>query len=85
MNFDLETKLSEDACAFCRKRVDRCSGQAKPAPGDVTVCIGCGNVSVFTEKLKLRKPTAAELKEITEDPRIKEVQKAIRVVKHEFN
>lgn len=47
-----------------------------PAPGDVSVCVYCCAVSVFTET-SLRTPDLKELDEILADP---EMQKAIYAV-----
>lgn len=47
MNFDKEIRLHVDYCPHCQKEVDRCSGECKPKPNDVTMCIGCGEISVF--------------------------------------
>lgn len=36
-------------------------GQIVPEPGSVSVCFGCGAITLFDENLKLRPPTAEEL------------------------
>jgi hypothetical protein len=36
-------------------------GSSQPKPGDMSVCIECGFVSVFTRKMRLRVPTKAEI------------------------
>lgn len=51
-------------CPYCRKKFKAVgmNGEGKPSPGDAVLCTMCENVSMFTEDLGLRKPTAEELK-----------------------
>jgi hypothetical protein len=37
---------------------------AKPAPGDITICIQCQSILVFGDNLKPRWPTEAEMLDI---------------------
>jgi hypothetical protein len=36
------------------------NGDEKPEPGDVSICIACGDITVFSNDLNLRVPTADE-------------------------
>lgn len=49
------THLQESRCPACRKALDAATAidapTAKPKPGDVSLCFGCGTVLVFTKKL----------------------------------
>lgn len=49
-----------------------------PTEGDRTLCIRCGEISVFDRKAwgGLRKPSAAECEEMAHDPRIFDVRRA---------
>jgi hypothetical protein len=38
-----------------------------PIPGDVTVCIGCGEVLTFDRRLRLKKATLAQLGDLEPD------------------
>jgi hypothetical protein len=40
----------------------------KPEPGDISVCIACGEPSMWDEDMTLRKLTEEELTEISQDP-----------------
>jgi hypothetical protein len=55
-------------------------GSSQPKPGDMSVCIECGFVSVFTRKMRLRVPTKAETREIAGDDRIARYQQALAVL-----
>lgn len=41
-----------------------------PSPGDFTVCIGCGHVMAFDERLNLRELSASEIRSMDADDRI---------------
>jgi len=46
-----------------------------PRPGDVSFCIGCGHLAVFTADLCLREPTIEEHLTLARDPKIRVLQK----------
>jgi hypothetical protein len=73
-------KTKENFCPFCNHQLDGCSqvnGNNFPDPGSYSVCIQCGNVSVFDDDLSLRKPHAEEESEIQKNPNVLEAQRAI--------
>jgi hypothetical protein len=45
-----------------------------PRPGDVSVCMKCGGVMIFTEGLGLRIATPEEMRVIDRDPKIQSVR-----------
>lgn len=45
--------------------------EAKPKPGDITLCFHCNRLSVFAMFGRLRKPTPDELFRASRDERIK--------------
>lgn len=52
-------RLRESKCPACGSRLDAASGLRgtavpKPKPGDITLCIDCGQVMEFTATLGLR-------------------------------
>ena len=66
-------------CPHCGYRSDRASGAfddlpSGPKPGNVSLCLNCGKAAIFTDNLSLRKPTAPEKAELSQDPRILEAQ-----------
>lgn len=51
-----------------------------PDPGDVTICIECANLLVFTDDYTLRKPAPSELLRMLQDPHLQMVREACRLV-----
>lgn len=45
----------------------------KPQPGDVSMCIKCGIISVFTAEMTLRLPTKREFNRLSRDSRIRQM------------
>lgn len=73
-------QTKENHCPYCNHLLDGISqvnGENLPEPGDASICIQCGNVSVFDDDLSLRKPLPEEESAIQEDPTIREAQRAI--------
>jgi hypothetical protein len=64
-------------CPYCGKHnplhVIADYDTAPPREGDVSICVGCGGLALFTLELTLRKPTAREMLELSYD---KDVQAA---------
>lgn len=59
----MSSPVPETSCPRCGRRFDRASdptGEATPAPGSATVCIGCNALLVFTEDMGVRGMTEAE-------------------------
>ena len=59
---DTTTMTPASACLNCGAEHDRASGNdgASPAPGDWSICVECGGLSVFADDLTLRPPSAEE-------------------------
>lgn len=84
-----DAEMPETRCANCGKRLDRASGVVaknarnfkRPKPGDLSLCIGCGHVSVFDEGLRLRAPTAAEIVKWAGDDRLVAASTALASIK----
>jgi len=55
--------------------------KASVKPGDVSICIKCGHLAVFTERLKLRDPNDDEIKNMAGDPRLVRVMEALHFVR----
>jgi hypothetical protein len=74
------TQLAMDHCPWCRFQIDAASGvrhERPPERGDITMCIECGEWSVFDgRKLKLRKPTDAEYDDIAAKPDARDARSA---------
>ena len=39
-----------------------------PKPGDVTICLRCGSVLLYDDRLHVRFPTRKEMREVIADP-----------------
>lgn len=65
-------KITPLFCPQCSYRMDTAEsihgGDGAPDPGDCSVCSNCGRILVFDDRLVLRKATAAEIKELMDDP-----------------
>lgn len=64
-------KLPKSACPFCAHELDTAAAiddRHTPAPGDLTLCINCGEWLVFGEGMSLQKPTDEEYVEIAANP-----------------
>jgi len=74
MRVGIDHKLDDAlVCPECGKPLNGASGidtDNGPDPGDFSVCIYCGTILVFSEDIKLRHPTAEEMKDIAGDERI---------------
>lgn len=56
-----------DHCPYCQAECDRVRqafGNEAPEPGDVSICLKCGVPCIFDDKLRLRRPTPEEQKEV---------------------
>jgi hypothetical protein len=76
-----DTRVPESLCPFCGQRLDSAiaadpaNPDAQPDPGDVTICISCAQILVFTDDLTLRASMPGEV-EIT--PEIRRAQEMVR-------
>lgn len=59
------TRMRADNCPSCGKVVTAASPIRKegamPSKGDLTVCLGCGYISIFDERLRLQRATPDDL------------------------
>ena len=63
-------------CFACGHQFNCSSGadyDAAPTAGDVTVCIRCGHLMIFTSPFTLRNPTAPEHVEIMANPQVRKI------------
>jgi NAD-dependent SIR2 family protein deacetylase len=69
----------ESTCPYCGKVTNGAAGPEAPEPGAISICIGCYNLGIFDDDLKIRKPTVEEFAEIRTDP---QVWQEIEMVRH---
>ena len=76
---DTVTEVPVSVCRSCGKKNDRASGDdgARPSAGDMSICVQCGEISIFTETLNLRAPTPEEAAEVARDPIVTKFRMAI--------
>jgi len=87
----LEPAKVKSVCPFCRKKCDCASVMSQDEPvqpknGDVSICIGCGCISIFDDTTTgdLRVPTIKELGDITNDTLVMSVLSAIETTKRKL-
>lgn len=72
MNTFPSYKLRESRCPTCGYKLDGATKahgeEAAPEQGDTSICLNCGEVLKYEADLTLRKATAAEMKDLTEQP-----------------
>jgi hypothetical protein len=64
-------RVDQGYCPACKKRLTGATGATGdhgPRPGDVSVCLYCGEVLIYGKYLRVRRPTPAELMELRNDP-----------------
>lgn len=86
MEYNETNEKSE--CPYCGHKHElatdlRCN--AKPSPGDVSICIQCANVLMFDDNLATRKPTDNELEKALRMPAVVQTVAAIIMSRAEFN
>ena len=70
--------VPESMCLNCGKGLDAATAvqdDSNPKPGDFSICLNCGHLSVFAADLTLRPPTDAELIEVAGDPTLLRLQR----------
>lgn len=75
-----DNRVPPGECPVCGKYLDGTAGyntEAKPSPGDVTVCIGCGAINEFDYMLRLS-PVPDALCQAPDMADARECQRVIR-------
>jgi hypothetical protein len=73
-------------CLECGHFLDAASSYGKtriPQPGDVTLCIRCAHVMVFTDTLTLREPTQEEARLLRFNTNVQKMILAIKAIHHD--
>jgi hypothetical protein len=77
-----------DNCPACGRPATAATsaapGEHTPEPGSVSLCFGCGSVSLFDENLRLRPLTEAEAAELEQSPAAPEIARMQHKI-HERN
>lgn len=83
MSKEATTFMGKDNCPCCKKLLDCATdinGTAKPNPGDISVCIGCGVILVYSEDMALKEAQAMDIFKLPENL-IVQIYKASELVK----
>jgi hypothetical protein len=75
-------------CPYCARPYNRhrtIEGQGAPEPGDVSICIGCGEVCIFNESLRLRRPTQAERRDALADRNVTQLRRRVMIGQYDRN
>ena len=64
-------------CVHCGKEHTNTTGDGLPAPGDFTLCIGCGNLNVFDDHMRFRRASIREAREANNMDELQDLHAAI--------
>lgn len=79
-------KTKESECLCCYKKLNgACSvgSNAKPRPGNISICIYCGHIMAYGKELRLRELTDKEMYDVAGMKEIIQIQKARKYLEHE--
>src|ERR1700722_14859433 len=80
-----DTEVPEHNCPHCGKKQDRFAGEGSPKPGMIGICIGCGGLSIITDRLTERMPTSQENQELNANPEIIRLRHVLAQSKRALN
>jgi hypothetical protein len=82
-----ESATPTNDCPYCGNQNNRVTdprGDDVPKRGDVSVCIRCGGVGLFTRRLRVRKPLPGEIAVLAADPElgpfVRRMQETVRAM-----
>jgi len=81
MNKMKTSRYRPTLCLRCGYCLDTATGEGKPSPGDVSICMECHHIMCFADDMTMREPTAEELVEIAKNKDIARCLAALRMVK----
>jgi hypothetical protein len=64
------TDLPKQHCPNCGQRIEAASSEhgSLPQPGDINVCLYCGELLTFNPDMTIRRPTPEEIAEYKKQP-----------------
>lgn len=79
-----DSEVPPSPCPYCGAVHDLASGldnREKPDSNSVSVCLKCAGISLFTDELTLREPTARELIDLQRSIAWAQIERAVRIVR----
>lgn len=79
---DIGHDTMPNRCPTCEHVLEAATGittDDAPKPGDVTLCIYCAAILVFTDDLRVRLPKEEESNEFANDPRLMHTQQTVKM------
>lgn len=76
--------VRKNICSVCNGVLNsaaQVNGNEMPDPGDISLCLECGNIAVFGDNLELRQPTWQESLEFEQDHELMSTQAIIFAIK----
>jgi len=77
MRLNYTTETPGLVCVECGYETTHTCGNGRPGPGDFSLCIKCGSLSVFDAEMKFRRPTDDEIFAAAKDAGIQKLRRAI--------
>lgn len=80
------THLPPSRCPGCGYLMDAASdaeGNARPVPGDISICFGCGTAVCFDDELRLAPLPADLVLDENTGERVERISRAIKAVRGE--
>jgi hypothetical protein len=80
------TIVSKNRCRRCGQNNNAATNttneEVTPDEGDVSVCINCGEISMFTAEGKLREPTPEEFTLLAKSKEVLSLVQATQTIRH---
>lgn len=77
MDLEDTTETPGCICVHCQQEHSHTTGEGHPSPGDFALCIQCGELNVFDERLRFRKPTKREARKANGMDELQDLHAAI--------
>lgn len=81
----ITTEIPAQNCSRCGYLVEATTGvnnQERPNPGDISICMGCGHLTLFAENNARREPTSDEALTMSLLPEVITAQLMVANLKH---
>lgn len=87
-----DCRIPDQSCPYCGYQMDAATPitdeDARPSPGDISLCLRCMEIGIYDDKLYVRKATPAEIEEARRSPaweKIENAQNLARLMNRRLN